>query len=169
MNVSEDEVRAELERLRQHRQRPVARAYAVVEITLERIGLLLGGCLIVYVGWIAARSLHQPIGDKPISSLTLHEVGSNLLAGLVLIISWSIAAKVAFSRNTDRDRALRAEAMKNVVQQRRREVAYGKSKLWGVLTDPNLTRSRYRGPAFAILLVILAVLILIVALAARLH
>jgi hypothetical protein len=169
MNAPDDEVQAEITRLRELRQRRVGRVFGAIEKTLERLAMLFVACLIVYVGWIAAKSLHQPVGDKPIGSLTLNEIGSNLFAGLVVIVSWLLAVKVAFSAGTDRERVLRDQAKKNVTNQKRSEAAYRKSKIWGVLTDPNFGSSEHRWLGIAILLAILAVLALIFLFIGGLH
>jgi hypothetical protein len=169
MNAPDDEVYAEVERLRERQRRPLSRAFITVEKTLERLVLLLFGCGIIYLGWVWAKSLHHPIGDKPIGSLTLNDIGSNLFAGLVILVGWGIAVRVAFSRGTDRDRALQDQAQKNVTDRKRSEAAYAKSKFWGVITDPNFGRSEHRWLGVAILLITLAVLALIFVFAGRVH
>jgi hypothetical protein len=169
MTAPDDEVYAEVERLRERHRRPLGRVFGAIEKTLERLALLFGACLIVYFGWLGAKSLHQPIGDKPISALTLNEIGSNLFAGLVLIVSWVVAWKVTFSAGTDRERALRDQARKIVRDRTRSEAAYEKSKIWGLLTDPNFSSSEHRWLGMAVLLCTLAVLALIFFLAGRVH
>src|SRR5262245_21663838 len=75
MNAPDHDVQAEIERLRQRDRGPFSRAFVAIETTLERLVLLLFGCGVVYLGWLFAKSLHHPIGDKPIGSLTLNDIG----------------------------------------------------------------------------------------------
>lgn len=158
MNAPDDEVHAEVERLRQRQQRPLGRASMAIEKTLERLVLLFSGCGVVYLGWRWAVRLHHPIGDKPIGSLTLNDIGSNIAAGFVIVVSLVIAVKIAFSEGIDNDRALRDQARKNVVERKRSEAAYAKSTIWGVITDPNFGTGEHRWLAIAILLGLIAIL-----------
>jgi hypothetical protein len=169
MNAPEDEVQTEVRRLRERQRGPLRRANEMIEKAAERLGLLFVGCLIAYFGWHWGKSFHQPIGDKPISSLTLNEIGSNLFAGLVILISLVIAGKVAFAKGSDRDRALQDQAHKNVADRKRSEAAYAKGKIWGVINDPNFSSSKHRVLGVTILVATFAFLALIFYLVGRAH
>jgi hypothetical protein len=85
----------------------------------------------------------------------------------VLIVSWVVAAKVAFSSGTDTERALRAQAQKTVTARARSKAAYRKSAVWGFLTEPKLGSSKHRGLGLEILAGTLSVLALVFLFAGR--
>jgi len=147
VNAPDDEVQAEIARLRALRKTLSARIGETFEDVVGRVTMIVIGCLIGFAGWRLAKYLvaDMDISDKPISSLTPREIGWNLLAGLAILVSFVIAVTVAFHKVVrHRDHELIQQAQSNVAARKKSEERYRKSKVWGFLTDPNLGMGKRR-------------------------
>jgi hypothetical protein len=129
---TEQEIQAEVAKLRTGFN---ARFERYVTPWLIRLFLPI---VLTVAGWKLAGWVHRyDIFDKPISTLTLREVGNNVLAGLVFLVSLALAFRAFTAEWNTLDSTLHQQAKSNVAVRKRAAARYEKSKIWGFISDPD--------------------------------